>query len=75
MFPIAQKHIREVLLVEDDAIRHAQAILWDKLRLVVEPGGAAAFSALLSGRYRPKRGQRVGVLLSGANTDAVKFSS
>jgi len=75
MFPIAQKHIREVLLVEDDAMRLAQRMLWDKLRLVAEPGGAACFSALLCGRYRPRRGERVGVLLSGANTDVVKFNS
>ena len=71
MFPIAQRHVRDVLLVSDDAIRDAQASLWSRLRIVVEPGGAAAFAALLSGAYRPRSGERIGVLLCGGNTDAV----
>jgi threonine dehydratase len=75
MFPIAQTYVKDVLLVEDEAVRRAQQMLWDKLRVVAEPGGAAAFSALFSGRYRPREGQRVGVLVSGANTDAVRFGS
>ena len=73
MFPIARAHIDKVLLVSDDAIRQAQAALWSTLRLVAEPGGAAAFAALLSGRYRPAEGERVAVLICGANTTAVNF--
>ena len=74
MFPIARAHVApEVVLVTDDAIRAAQAALWDGLRLVTEPGGAAAFAALLSGGYRPAAGERVAVLLCGANTTAVRF--
>ena len=73
MFPIAQRHVRDVLLVSDAAIVHAQRALWSTLRIAVEPGGAAAFAALLSSRYRPRPRQRIGVLLCGANTDAVDF--
>jgi threonine dehydratase len=73
MFPIAQKHIARVVLVTDDAIRQAQKALWSKLRIVAEPGGAAATAALLSGRYRPQPGEKVGVLVSGGNTTAVDF--
>jgi threonine dehydratase len=72
-FAIARDNVAEVVLVTDDAIRQAQAALWSGLRLVAEPGGAAAFAALLSGRYRPSAGERVAVLLCGANTTAVKF--
>jgi threonine dehydratase len=61
------------VLVEDDQIRAAQRLLWQKLRIVSEPGGAAAFAALLSGRYRPARGERVGIVLCGGNTSAVSF--
>ena len=43
------------------------------LRIAAEPGGAAAVSALLSKRYVPKPGERVGVLVCGGNTDAVDF--
>jgi threonine dehydratase len=73
MFAIARDNLAEVVLVTDDAILQAQNALWSELRLVTEPGGAAAFAALLSGRYKPSAGERVAVLLCGANTTAVKF--
>ena len=73
VFPIAAKYVRDVLLVADEAIVKSQIALWQTLRIAAEPGGAAAFSALLSGVYKPKRGERVGVVLSGGNTTAVNF--
>lgn len=73
MFPIARAHVERVVLVSDDAIRQAQAALWSRLRVVAEPGGAAAFAALLSGRYRPAADERIAVLICGANTTAVNF--
>jgi threonine dehydratase len=73
VFPIAERYVDRVVLVSDDAIRQAQRALWATLRVVVEPGGAAAFAALLSGRYQPRPQEHVGVILSGANTVAVSF--
>jgi len=73
MFPIAQKYVQESVLVTDDHIIEAQKRLWNTARIATEPGGAAAFSALLSGRYKPAPGERVGVVICGANTD-VNFS-
>jgi threonine dehydratase len=73
MFPIAQRHVDRVVLVTDDAIRQAQKALWAAVRIVAEPGGAAAFAAVLSGRYRAQPGERVGVVVSGGNTVAVDF--
>jgi len=75
MFPIAQSHLEKVILVNDKEIMQAQEALWSVLRIVTEPGGAAAFAALLSGRYQPKSGERVGILLCGANTTAVTFTA
>jgi threonine dehydratase len=74
MFPLAQKFVERVVLVEDEAIRGAQYWLWERLRIVAEPGGAAAFAALLSNRYQPGPNERVGVLLCGGNTTAVDFA-
>ena len=54
--------------VTDDDIRKAQALLWSSLRIVAEPGGAAALSALVGGCYQPSPGERVGVVICGANT-------
>jgi threonine dehydratase len=71
MFPLAQRWVMRVALVSDEAIVCAQRALWNALRVVAEPGGAAAFAALLSGAYRPAAGERVGVLVCGANTTAV----
>ena len=67
MFPIAQAYVNRVVLVEDEEIQRAQNALWDALRIAAEPGGAAAFAALLSRRYQPAAGERVGVLICGGN--------
>jgi threonine dehydratase len=75
MFPIAQKCVEKVILVRDEEITQAQGALWTVLRAVTEPGGAAAFAALLSRRYQAAAGERVGVLLCGANSSVVNFST
>lgn len=75
MFPIAQKYVERVALVPDEAIQAAQEALWSVLRVAAEPGGAAAMAALLSGRYQPQPGERVGVLICGGNTTAVNFKA
>jgi threonine dehydratase len=73
VFPLAQRFVSEVVLVSDDDIRAAQRALWDTLRVVAEPGGAAALAGLLSGRYQCARDEHVGVVVSGGNTVAVDF--
>jgi len=62
-----------VALVSDDSIRRAQEALWSAMRVVAEPGGAAAFAALLNGAYAPVAGERVGVVICGGNSTAVDF--
>jgi threonine dehydratase len=73
MFPIAQKFVSQAVLVSDDHILEAQKTLWQSLRLIAEPGGATALAALLSGAYKPRPGERVGVVLCGSNADLEKF--
>jgi threonine dehydratase len=73
MFPLAQKYVSKVVLVEEDEIVTAQNTLWSELRIAAEPGGAAAYAALLSGRYRPEKNEKVGILVCGGNTTAVDF--
>ena len=74
MLPLAAAHVARSVLVSDEAIRDAQLLLWDRLRIVAEPGGAAALAALVAGAYRPARGERVGVVVCGGNTTAVDFT-
>jgi threonine dehydratase len=73
MFPFARDFVTHSVLVSDDDIRTAQSALWQRLRIVAEPGGAAAFAALLSQKYIAGPDERVAVLLCGANTGAVRF--
>ena len=73
VFPIVRKYAPQTVLVSDTAIANAQATLWRALRIVAEPGGAAAFAAILSGAYKPAAGERVAVIISGGNTAAVDF--
>ena len=66
--------VDHVALVADEAIRAAQRALWRDWRIASEPGGAAALAALVSGAYKPRPGERVGVLLCGANVDLGKLA-
>lgn len=75
MFPLARDFVERVVLVSDADIRRAQEQLWRTLRLPAEPGGAAALAALLSGKYQPAAGERVGVLVCGGNPAALDFGA
>ena len=74
VYDIAKAHVDHVALVPDDAMVEAQRLLWDRLRVAAEPGGAAALGALISGRYKPQAGEKVGVLLCGANVELGKLA-
>lgn len=69
MFPLARQFVDRVVLVDDADIVAAQKALWRAIRIVAEPGGAAALAAVLSSAYTPAKDERVGVLVCGANCD------
>jgi len=73
VFPIVRKHVAGAVLVTDTAIVEAQKALWQAVRIVAEPGGAAALAAVLCGAYRPAADERVGIVVSGGNSTAVDF--
>lgn len=75
MFPLAQSFVSRAVLVADDAILAAQRLLWDRFRIIAEPGGATALAALLSGRFVPPSGAKVGVVVCGGNTDPAKIAN
>jgi threonine dehydratase len=74
MFPMAQAYVQTAVLVPDGAIRDAQRLLWQRLRLVAEPGGATALAALLCGAWTPPDRARVGVVVCGANADPASIT-
>jgi threonine dehydratase len=75
VYDIARASVDHVALVPDDAIVAAQRLMWDRLRVAAEPGGAAALAALISGRYVPRADEKVGVLLCGANVELSKLAA
>ena len=74
VYRTSRETVDHVVLVTDDAIRDAQAALWREWRIAAEPGGAAALAALISGAYRPRPRERIGVLLCGANLDLANLA-
>ena len=72
-FEITSRWVADALLVTDQAVRAAQRALWDELRIVSEPAGATSLAALLSAAYKPAPGERVGLVICGANTELASF--
>lgn len=68
-YRLAAAHLAVSLTVTDEDIVEAQRQLWERARIAAEPGGATAYAALVGGAYRPVRGERVGVVVCGANVD------
>jgi len=66
---ITQRHVAEALLLTDDAIRAAQRFLWREFQIAVEPAAALPLAALQTGALKPKAGERVALILCGANLD------
>jgi threonine dehydratase len=67
VFPLTQAYVADVVLVDDDAIRGAQRWLWQTARIAAEPAASVGVAALLAGAYQPVPGERVAVVISGAN--------
>jgi threonine dehydratase len=74
VFPITQAYVADVVLVSDDAIRGAQRTLWQSARIAAEPAASVGVAALLSGAYKPAPGERVAVVISGANMDPAQLA-
>lgn len=73
-FAVCRDHVGDVVTVEDEAIVEAQALIWRELRLIIEPAAAVTVAALASGAYPARAGERVGIVLSGANLDPSSLS-
>jgi threonine dehydratase len=74
VFPITQAYVADVVLVDDDAIRGAQRALWQTARIAAEPAASVGVAALLSGAYKPAAGERVAVVISGANMSPAQLA-
>lgn len=73
-FSLCQRFVDELVLIDDDAMRHAMSLLFRSMKLAVEPAGAAATAALCGPLRERLRGKRVGVIVCGANLDITTFA-
>jgi threonine dehydratase len=69
-FPLVARHVHDIVTVPDNALVRAMRMLWERMKLVVEPTGALAVAALLEGIVPPAR--RIGVIISGGNVDLAR---
>jgi threonine dehydratase len=71
---LTQRHVKDSLLLPDAAIRHAQLTLWKQMKLAVEPAAALGLAALQTGAWRPRAGEKVCLVICGANLDPATLS-
>jgi threonine dehydratase len=71
-FPIIREHVKEVVTVTDHEIIQATKLIWEKLKMIVEPSGAVALASALKAKHK-LQGKRVGVIFSGGNVDLKKI--
>jgi threo-3-hydroxy-L-aspartate ammonia-lyase len=72
-FEIIREHVAGIATVSDDELIEAMRLLFERMKIVVEPSGAAAFAAVLGERF-PVRNKRIGIILSGGNVDRTRFA-
>ncbi|MBS1682330.1 MAG: pyridoxal-phosphate dependent enzyme [Bacteroidetes bacterium] len=72
-FPIIRENVKEVITVTDAEIVAAMRLIWDRMKIIVEPSGAVPFAAVLKSKEKFK-GKRVGIILSGGNVDLAQVA-
>lgn len=72
-FSVNRRLVDHVVLVDDDEIRSAMALAFERLKIVIEPSGATALAALLAGRLDPVP-ERIGIVVSGGNIGVDRFA-
>lgn len=73
-FALARAHGCKLLTVTDDELRQAMRFAFERMKLVIEPSGAAALAALLQGYVPDVAGKRVGAIVSGGNIDPARYA-
>ena len=70
-FTIIKDNIKEIILVSDNQILEAMRLLWERMKIIVEPSGAVPFAALLKEKNK-FTDKKIGIILSGGNVDLKK---
>ncbi|MGQ1911249.1 pyridoxal-phosphate dependent enzyme [Marinifilum sp. RC60d5] len=67
-FPIIKEHVKEIIRVEEEEIIDAMRLIWERMKIIVEPSSAVALAAILKEKEK-YQGKKVGIILSGGNVD------
>jgi len=67
-FPIIQQYVEKIIRVNDDEIIHAMKLIWERMKIIIEPSCAVPFAALLRDKQDYKN-KKIGIILSGGNVD------
>lgn len=73
-FEIVRNHVKSIVTVTDDELRDGMRFAFERMKLVIEPSGAAGLAGMLS-RKIGAGGKRIGIVISGGNVDAERFAS
>ena len=74
-FEIARREVAGIVTVSDDELREAMRLAFERMKLVIEPSGAAALAALMHGRIPALAGKRVGAIVTGGNVDPARYAA
>jgi threonine dehydratase len=70
-YPIIMEHVEEIILVNDDAIRNAMKLIWERMKIIIEPSCAVPLAVVMHNKAKFK-GKRIGLILTGGNVDLKK---
>ena len=71
-FPIILDHVQEIIRVSEEEIKEALKLIWERMKIVVEPSSAVALAAVLKEKQRFKN-KKIGIIISGGNVDLKKL--
>jgi len=71
-FPIIQKHVDKIIRVEEDEIVNAMQLIWERMKIIIEPSCAVPFAAVLKNKEEFKN-KKIGIILSGGNVDVANL--
>jgi threonine dehydratase len=71
-FPIIQKNVHQIVTVGEEGIIAAMKLIWERMKILIEPSSAVPFAAILENKFEHK-GKRIGIILSGGNVDLEKI--
>ena len=72
-FDIVREHAKGIVTVSDDELREGMRFAFERMKIVIEPSGAASLTAVMNGKI-PHGGKPVGIVISGGNVDAARFA-